>query len=198
MLKKKISKEYAEFDLLKLFGPLPTLYRALFVNKKSTIQNPGFLIGFMLDKKMVFEEILDNINAFKKIIDYAREKGSWAMTRGFRNFSFCPNMYYDLFITPEKTLGQNPNKIKEDIENFKVLVRGIKVNYCKKCPEYTLSTSQLSDIKKFRPDKAQKEIKSAVELSKNYGRETENLVKQFAQWWLTEVIEYIADNTDSY
>ena len=78
MLKKKISKEYAEFDLLKLFGPLP-----------------------------------------------------------------------------------NPNKSKEDRENFKVLVRGIKVNYCKKCPEYTLSTSQLSDIKKFRPDKAQKEIKSA-------------------------------------
>lgn len=198
----ELSREYTAFDWTNiLLGPINTVYRALFVNTKCSIQNPGLLVAILLsnwsDLDMLLKSV-NNIDILKIFYDAIKGKGPSASPIGI-NLTVLRkcHIYKQLILNYRKVDLNDYQKYNDMFNAFKIAIDGIKKVYCKKCSEYTLSTSQISDLKKFKPDKAKDDMVEAINYFKRNGNEEfVRLTEDVSEFVTNEVIKYITDNIE--
>lgn len=132
----------------------------------------------------------------KELIDRINSKGgkTHLFDKLFNNHNpdDIPNMYYNLIIDTQSVINRDINDVKNDVEAFKNFILTLKATVCSKGESYTLSSSQLSDIKKFRPDAAAKEMAEASQYASSVSPELQKVIDDFVLWWKSEVIDYLA------
>lgn len=134
----------------------------------------------------------------KELIDRLSSKGGkthlFDILFNNHNPGDIPNMYYNLIIDTQSVIHRDINGVKNDVEAFKNFILTLKATVCSKGESYTLSSSQLSDIKKFRPDAAAKEMAEASQYASSVSPELQKVIDDFVLWWKSEVIDYLASD----
>lgn len=134
----------------------------------------------------------------KELIDRIKSKGgkTHLFDKLFNNHNpdDIPNMYYNLIIDTQSVINRDINDVKNNVEAFKNFILTLKATVCSKGESYTLSSSQLSDIKKFRPDAAAKEMAEASQYASSVSPELQKVIDDFVLWWKSEVIDYLASD----
>lgn len=156
-----ISQEYLAIDWPKLLlGGLNTIWRAITDKSKTRINHPGVLVGLMSSRITTVLDIfsyLNYVSIAKAAIDKLQEKE----TRLISKKASC-NSYRSLFNDYKKVNISQIDVYKQEFEMFKQVVAGLKSTIVTPCGERYMSTSEINDIKLFRPDKAAKEMNQAI------------------------------------
>lgn len=130
-----------------------------------------------------------SLTSSKIIIDKLRDKGSATMEVPQE----C-NIYKTLFIDAKKVDVHDLDRYKKQFEAYKSISSAIKKTVCVHCPERPMSSSEIGDIKLFKPQKAADEMKKAIMRFKESSDEFAKFAEGVAEWITKNIIEYVADN----
>ena len=195
-----ISTEYNKVDWPNFFlGQINTVWRMLTNDSKIAIDNPGLLIGLLLGKVSdvvkVWTNITNPVSVVKGIIDEVRGKGGYrTLSPHDLTLNNALNMYKILFTDYKKVNLDDPDFYKASFEVFKKAVNQLKETLCKKIEYTTASTSQIGDLKLFKPEKARKEMENAIEYYNKKDPKFAKFAEEAALWCEQNIIEYIAKN----
>lgn len=195
-----VSQEYFAADWSKFFlGWLNLAYRAAFDDSETKIDHPGILIDLMIDNKSRVldhvSNILNNgglIQISKLVIDGMRGKHSARYTS--QDVKNTQNLYRTLIINYKDVDYNDLARYQKEFELYKGVIQYIKNNVCKTIPKRKMSTSEISDLKLLKPDKAKRECAVAISYFKDQNEEFGIFVENFVKWFSENVIKYLADN----
>lgn len=204
-----ISHEYNAMDWPRFFaGPFNMAYRALTSKTKLKIKNPGVLINLFVGKwttvgnisTVILNSLAGNfgnivVEAGKQTYDAYKGKKSAVGEADKNTIKNTPNMYKVLFVDYKDAKDIPIERINVDLKLFKAIITELKKTECAPVDdEYEASTSQLGDLKLFRPKEIEKEMSEAISYYKSNVPELENIANNFAQWITNNVVKYILDN----
>lgn len=200
-----ISKEYFAADWVNIFGPVATIWRGLTNFSKTKIEHPGAMVGLLLNKwatgaeglSLVTKIILtpDVITMSKMFIDRIRKKESTAFGKQVLNAKKC-NIYNTLFNNYKKVNTSNIEPYKREFELFKALISTIKSEVCVPCKTRTMSTSEIHDMKLFKPDKAKTEMETAIKYFEAQNPEFAKFANEVSTYVAENIIEFISNNIE--
>lgn len=205
-----ISQEYNAGDWPQiLLGPINTIWRGLTNNSKTKIEAPGALVTVLTGKWTVVGQIIPLFNRFagalslnplslfdtaKFIIDTKDNKGFRTNNTQELNSLSC-NIYKDLIVNYKKVTVDQLSMLENEFANFKTVIEGVKKNICKPCPQRDMSTTEIHDMKLFRPDKAAKEISAAKNYLKGVDPKLGKLADEVGEYVTKHIIQFIVNNT---
>lgn len=199
--KVNVSNEYNAMDWPDFFlGSLSKLYRGLTNNAKLTIKNPGMLISLFTGKWTTFGQIIQYAyNPVKfytlwDIVDHISDKGKKAAFSSEAVLKGTPNIYQELIVNYKKIKQDDIEKYKADFERFKVAIQGAKKVYCNKTQPTKLTTSQLTDLKLFRPKEIKTEIERALTHYVGFGPEWKKFSEDVVSWINSNIVDYLLEN----
>lgn len=187
-----ISQEYTHIDWAQSIGGFfNTIWRGLTNKSKTKIEKPGLLLAIIVGQYNSLSDGL--IGAIKKVYDAKKGKGQ-NLSIG-KNLIMANNVYEDVIVNYKKVKPEDYSKYTEKFTKFKSIVNAIKTGICVSIPEREMSTSEINEIKYFKPEKAKKEIESAIAYLKNKDEKLGKLAEDIAEFVSKNVIEFIAKNT---
>lgn len=155
------------------------------------------IIALFLSKPAKIIDALKVFNAFelvKQLIDAARSsKNSLAHAFDKDVLNKAPNAYYVFFSNYKKTKNITKDQAESIIKDFKIAVNGLKALYCKKIQMRSLTTSEISDIKKFRPELAKREMETALKWIEDNNPDIYKIANDLAEWITKNMIQYLSD-----
>lgn len=193
-----VSQEYTKVDWPNfLLGPVNTLYRAITNGSKTTVDHPGLMIALFLSKPAKIIDALKMLNVHelaKQLIDAARgSKNSLAYAFDKDVLNKAPNAYYIFFSNYKKTKNLTKDQAESIIKEFKTAVESLKTLLCKKISVRSLTTSEISDIKKFRPELAKREMETALKWIEHNNPDIYKIANDLAEWVTKNMIQYLSD-----
>ena len=134
-------------------------------------------------------------DALKASIDeFMRTKGPRGFMPNKVTLGDDINIYKMLFVDYKKVNISAIDAYKNTFDTFKRIVEVLKKTECKKIQMRSASTSEISDIKLFKPEKARKEMEVAVAYFKATDKAFGDFAEKVALWCEQNIIEYVANN----
>ena len=198
-----ISNEYNAVDWPQFFlGTVNTLWRAITNETETRIEFPGLLISLLVGKWSDFGKIVGLIGpgiynqGLKAAIDELRGKaGNLTLAHNHYVMPGDTNMYKILFVEYKKVQVSEIKDYQELFDIYKKQINKLKSEVCVKLPRWRpCSTSEITDLKLFKPDKARKEMDVAVAEFKRRDEKFGKFAEEVAKWIEANLIEYVANN----
>ena len=192
------SKEYSKFSWSDfLLGPLKALWSALTDKTTTEIEKPGLLVRVMVTDVMSWlDQASKQFARFPMIYaDLFKGKGHAGMDYNHIFGLFHKkNFYRTLFTSHKSNKNDDLNLLKAEFEIFKKTIELIKEDVCKSCEERQLSGSERSELAKFDPIEANKEMTGAIEYYKRNASDLVELAESAAEYVNSEILDYIKHN----
>lgn len=205
-----ISQEYNAMDWPQFFlGGINTAWRALTNKSKTKIDNPGALVSILTGKWTTFGQLFNlysktmqalggNPFALGDIISQVvnRSKGQGALANLEKDLrSIDGNIYRDLIVDCKKVTPAQYEALVNEFKVFKDSVRALKAKYNKPCTLRPMNTTEIAQIKLFKPEKANKEIANAVSYFKGQDLKLAKLAEEVGAFVGKEIVNFIIENT---
>lgn len=193
-----VSQEYTAVDWPNFFlGKVNTIWRQLTSSTQTTVDHPGLIVALFLSKKAKVVDALKLFNSYEiltQIVGLIRGKKN-SLAYGFDKsiLNGAPNAYTVFFVDYKKLKNYTKDEADIVIKEFKQAVNALKSFACKKIPRRTLTSSEVSDIKKFRPDLAEREMKTALRWIEQNNPAIYKTVNELAAWITTNMLRYLQD-----
>lgn len=180
-----------------LLGFGNTIWRALFNKSTTSIEKPGILIELFLGKWTTVGQIISNFSTYdiaKTVYDYLKGKGNIPLDNSsIKLLNY--NIYKDLIVDYKKNNDSSYDSLVNEFNTFKGVISYIKSNICKKINPRPCSTTEISQLKVFRPNEIQKEISQALSFYKNNGYEKLiNLTNDVATYIANDIVKFLENN----
>lgn len=192
------SKEYSKFSWSDLLlGPLKALWSALTDKSTTEIEKPGLLVRVMVTDAMSWlDQASKQFSRFPMIYaDLFKGKGHAGFTYEYIFGIFHKkNFYRRLFTSHKGNKNDDANELKAEFEVFKKTIELIKEDVCKPCEERKLSGSERSELTKFDPIEANREMTGAIEYYKRNASDLVEIAEAAAEYVNSEILDYIKQN----
>lgn len=193
-----ISNEYNAFDwTATIFGNLNTLYRALTPGATTKIDNPGYLIKLFVGGWTVLGQMLSQAASSLAML---RQNSNAIKNRGVKISSGEKtdadkfNIYKDIFVNYKKVDTSDIEYYRDQFNLFKKAIEELKKNVCGPIPPRELVTSELSDLKLFRPGDIKSEMNNAVKYYEIKDKKFANLAGSIVKYVDEEIVQYLLNN----
>lgn len=193
-----ISNEYNAFDwTATIFGNLNTLYRALTPGATTKIDNPGYLIKLFVGGWTVLGQMLSQAASPLAML---RQNANGIKNRGVKISSGEKtdadkfNIYKDIFVNYKKVNTSDIEYYRDQFNLFKKAIEELKKNVCGPIPSRELTTSELSDLKLFRPGDIKSEMNNAVKYYEIKDEKFANLAGSIVKYVDEEIVQYLLKN----
>lgn len=134
------------------------------------------------------------VGIFKMIIDKVRSKGATQLSNAQLKQS-TGNIYKELFVNYKKNDDTRISELNHKFELFKDLITYVKKVECKSIPPRPCTTTEIGELKLFKPDKIENEIKQAINYYKSNGYiQCLNLANKVAEYITKDVVGFLKDN----
>lgn len=205
-----ISQEYNAMDWPQFFlGGINTAWRALTNKSKTKIDNPGALVSIMTGKWTTFGQVLTlygkimsgfSGNPFSagdvisQIVNHSKGRGAAANLESDL-MKINGNIYRDMIVNCKSVKPDQYDAMVEEFKVFKEVVKTLKTKYNKPCSIRPMNTTEIAQIKLFKPDKANNEIASAIKYFKGVDPKLAKLAEEVGAFVGKEIIDFIIKNT---
>lgn len=193
-LNNNISLEYNAMDWPNFFlGGISTLYRGLTNGTQTKIENPALLVSVLTGKWTTLGKIINTFSSYFNLGKFAVDK--LGRKKGEIFNAIPANIYYDLIVNYKSVDPTNYSQYAEEFKTFKELIHEIKAVKCTPCVWRPVSTTEISGLKLFKPEKAENELRTAANYLNQLNPKFGALVMDVAKFVKEEIIEFILRNT---
>ncbi len=188
-----LSLEYNAMDWPQFFlRYLNTGWRMFTNNSMTRINNPALLVSVLTGKWTTIGKLWNMLDPYNLTI-FGINALIFKQAAIYNNID--SNAYQDVIVNYRSLTPKNLEIYKQEFENFKSIIKTLKSRACTPCVERRMSTTEITGIKLFKPERAYREIKRAVDGLTKLDPKLGKLASEIGSFVGKEIIDFIIQNT---